>query len=93
MHNKLFLCHGLCFSLLLPVCAQHPLVTMETAAGKIKLELYEDKAPVTVRNFLHYLNTHAYDGAEFYRVVTLDAKAGHSDYIAPVRLQFTYITK
>src|SRR6201996_4146350 len=42
-------------------------VDMETGAGKIVLELYPDKAPITVANFLHYVDTHRYNGTHFFR--------------------------
>jgi len=42
-------------------------VDLDTGAGKIVLELYPDKAPITVANFLHYVNTRRFDGAEFFR--------------------------
>jgi peptidyl-prolyl cis-trans isomerase A (cyclophilin A) len=42
-------------------------VDLDTKAGKIVLELYPDKAPITVANFLHYVNTRRFDGAEFFR--------------------------
>lgn len=48
------------------------LVEMGTAAGRITLELYPEKAPVTVGNFLRYVNLGHYDGSAFYRVVRLD---------------------
>ena len=44
-------------------------VDLNTGAGKIVVELYPDKAPITVANFLHYVNTRRYDGAEFFRAV------------------------
>ncbi len=43
-----------------------------TNAGKITLQLYPDEAPVTVANFLRYVDQKLYDGASFYRVVRLD---------------------
>ncbi len=42
-------------------------VDLDTGAGKIVLELYPDRAPITVANFLHYVNTRRFDGAEFFR--------------------------
>lgn len=42
-------------------------VDLETGAGKIVLELYPDKAPITVANFLHYVNTRRFDGTHFFR--------------------------
>lgn len=47
-------------------------VLMETEAGNIELELYADKAPVSVANFLKYVDEKLYDGAVFYRVVRMD---------------------
>ena len=45
------------------------LVVMETSMGVIELELYPDKAPDTVRNFLQYVKEGFYDGTVFHRVV------------------------
>src|SRR5262249_42610942 len=42
---------------------------MTTSAGTIKVELYEDKAPVTVKNFLAYVDESFYDGTIFHRVI------------------------
>ena len=42
-------------------------VALETRAGRIVLELYPDKAPITVANFLHYVDQRRYDGAQFFR--------------------------
>lgn len=48
-------------------------VAIETAAGTITVELYGDKAPITVANFLRYVDEKRFDGAEFYRTVRLEA--------------------
>lgn len=45
------------------------LVTLETSLGKIVLELYPDKAPATVANFLSYVESGFYDGLVFHRVI------------------------
>lgn len=50
-------------------------VLMTTEAGNIELELYPDKAPVTVANFLRYVDEKRYDKAIFYRVVRMDNQA------------------
>jgi cyclophilin family peptidyl-prolyl cis-trans isomerase len=47
----------------------HPHVTFDTSMGKIVLELYPDKAPKTVANFLAYVKAHHYDGTIFHRVI------------------------
>ncbi len=45
------------------------MVRLETSMGEIFLELYEDKAPKTVANFLDYVNQGHYDGTIFHRVI------------------------
>ena len=42
---------------------------METSMGTIKIELFEDKAPITVKNFLAYVDDKYYDGTIFHRVM------------------------
>ena len=49
--------------------SQRPQVTMETSVGKIVLELYPDKAPKTVDNFLGYVKSGHYNGTIFHRVI------------------------
>jgi peptidyl-prolyl cis-trans isomerase A (cyclophilin A) len=44
-------------------------VAIRTSLGTIVVRLEAARAPVTVRNFLHYVDAHAYDGATFYRTV------------------------
>lgn len=44
-------------------------VTLETSHGTITLELDADKAPVTVENFLNYVNDSFFDGTVFHRVI------------------------
>ena len=47
----------------------NPVVIMSTSKGDIKIELYQDKAPITVENFLSYVNDGFYDGTIFHRVI------------------------
>ncbi|MGE4292877.1 MAG: peptidylprolyl isomerase [Desulfovibrio sp.] len=47
----------------------NPMVLMETSLGDILIELYEDKAPKTVANFLRYVDEEFYDGLIFHRVI------------------------
>ena len=44
-------------------------VVMETSLGTIKIEVDGDKAPVTVANFLAYVDEKFYDGTIFHRVI------------------------
>jgi peptidyl-prolyl cis-trans isomerase B (cyclophilin B) len=46
-----------------------PVVVMETNHGTIKIELDAEKAPVTVKNFLQYVDDKHYDGTIFHRVI------------------------
>lgn len=45
------------------------MVKLTTNFGDITIELYEDKAPVTVANFLNYVDKGFYDGVIFHRVI------------------------
>ena len=45
------------------------LVVMDTSLGSIKLELDDQKAPVTVQNFLSYVDEQFYDNTVFHRVI------------------------
>jgi peptidyl-prolyl cis-trans isomerase A (cyclophilin A) len=47
----------------------NPMVMMSTSLGDIKIELYQDKAPITVQNFLSYVNEEFFDGTIFHRVI------------------------
>ncbi len=45
------------------------MIKLETSMGDIFLELYEDKAPKTVANFISYVEDGHYDGTVFHRVI------------------------
>jgi len=47
----------------------NPEVVIETNFGDIVIELFPDDAPITVDNFLNYVNTGFYDGLVFHRVI------------------------
>ena len=47
----------------------NPQVSMETSLGTIEIELYQDKAPETVANFLKYVDEGFYSGTIFHRVI------------------------
>ncbi len=46
-----------------------PIVIMETNKGNVEIELWPDKAPVTVENFLKYVDKGHYNGTIFHRVI------------------------
>jgi len=70
-----------------------PAVIIETSAGTIKAELWPDKAPATVKNFLAYADDKHYDGTIFHRVIAgfmiqgggFDAAMGEKPTRAPVK--------
>lgn len=47
-----------------------PVVSMETSLGTIRIELWHDKAPITVKNFLRYVDEKFYNGTIFHRVIS-----------------------
>jgi peptidyl-prolyl cis-trans isomerase A (cyclophilin A) len=49
--------------------AANPKVLLKTSLGDITVELYPAKAPITVKNFLDYVNDKFYDGTIFHRVI------------------------
>ena len=53
----------------LNVYAANPMVEMKTNLGSFTLELYPDKAPKTVENFLKYVKGGFYKGTVFHRVI------------------------
>lgn len=46
-----------------------PIVILETNYGRLKIALNEEKAPISTKNFLAYVNNHFYDGLIFHRVI------------------------
>ncbi|NIP17980.1 MAG: peptidyl-prolyl cis-trans isomerase [Xanthomonadales bacterium] len=48
----------------------NPEVTIHTSRGDIRLELYPDRAPATVENFLQYARDGFYEGTIFHRVIS-----------------------
>ncbi|WDD94525.1 peptidyl-prolyl cis-trans isomerase [Burkholderia sp. FERM BP-3421] len=49
--------------------AAHPVVQFKTSQGDIRVELYPEKAPKTVANFLDYVKAGQYSGTIFHRVI------------------------
>jgi peptidyl-prolyl cis-trans isomerase B (cyclophilin B) len=69
------------------------MVKLVTSAGTVTLELYPDKAPVTVANFLRYVDDGYYKGTIFHRVIRnfmiqgggFDEKMAKKTTYAPIR--------
>ena len=53
-----------------PVPVAGPRVSLETSLGKVVIELYPEKAPRTVANFLAYVRDGHYNGTVFHRVIS-----------------------
>lgn len=49
---------------------------ISTSLGKIEIELYAEQAPLTVANFIRYIESGAFNNGRFYRVVRLDNDNG-----------------
>ncbi|ABB37010.1 Peptidylprolyl isomerase [Oleidesulfovibrio alaskensis G20] len=47
----------------------NPMVLLETSSGDMLIELYADKAPETVKNFLRYVEEGFYENTIFHRVI------------------------
>lgn len=52
-----------------PAQAAHPSVLLKTSEGDIRVELFPEKAPKTVANFLDYVKSGQYNGTIFHRVI------------------------
>lgn len=51
-------------------------VRLHTSAGDIVVAVETERAPITARNFLHYVDTKRLDGAEFYRAMHTGPEVG-----------------
>ena len=51
------------------IASNNPVVRISTTSGDIVLELYPDKAPITVKNFLSYVGDDSYTDTVFHRVI------------------------
>lgn len=84
---------GLLLMLSLSAFAKNPQVVIETSMGTIEVELNEEKAPITVKNFLSYVDDKFYDGLIFHRVINnfmiqgggLDEKMKEKKTKAPIQ--------
>lgn len=66
-------------------CRKNPTVVIETSMGDITAELYSEKAPATVANFLLYVDSGLFDNSCFYRVVRNDNQPNDSIKIAVIQ--------
>lgn len=74
MKRLLLACAGATLLATAPAFAQtpaaaHPQVDIKTTDGTIRVELYPEKAPKTVANFLAYVKSGQYSGTIFHRVI------------------------
>jgi len=53
-------------------------IVIETSAGTIEAELDSARAPISVTNFLRYVDARAYDGGRFHRTVRMDNQPGNA---------------
>lgn len=58
---------AMCISM--SVMADNTIVEMKTSLGTIEIELFNDKAPVSVQNFEHYIKAKFYNNTIFHRVI------------------------
>ena len=73
--------------------SENPVVLLETTSGDILVELYPDKAPETVANFLKYVDDGFYNNTIFHRVIPgfmiqgggLTARMQQKDTEAPIK--------
>ena len=62
-------------------------IVIRTTLGDIEVELYPDKAPKTVENFLKYVKNDLYNNASFFRVCTAENEADyHADQYSKAEL-------
>lgn len=59
-----------------PAPAANPRVAIETSAGRFVVEVYADKAPISAKNFLRYVDAKRLDGISFYRTVKVQDRFG-----------------
>jgi peptidyl-prolyl cis-trans isomerase A (cyclophilin A) len=64
---------------------ERPHVRLRTEQGSIEVELMADRAPITVANFLRYVDAGHYDGGQFHRTVRLDNQPGQEVLIEVVQ--------
>ena len=62
------------------------IVIMKTSMGSIRIELFQNKAPITVKNFLSYVDEKFYDNTVFHRVIkNFMIQAGGFEATTPIK--------
>jgi peptidyl-prolyl cis-trans isomerase A (cyclophilin A) len=66
---------------------KHPVVVIDTSMGEISVELDGEKAPISTKNFLQYVDDKYYDGTIFHRVIPgfMVQGGGFDEQLAPKR--------
>lgn len=59
-----------------------PVVALETSMGTIKVQLFPAKAPITVKNFLTYVNMGFYNGTIVHRIDFVIGMGGYTEALA-----------
>ena len=67
--RRMFVVVAGCAACLQVIAAEAPRVKFVTTQGEFVIEVYPDKAPKTVENFLQYVKDKHYDGTVFHRVI------------------------
>ncbi|MGE8542425.1 MAG: peptidylprolyl isomerase [Acinetobacter sp.] len=75
------------------VWADNTIVEMKTSQGTIEIELFNDKAPISAKNFENYVKADFYKGTVFHRVIPgfmiqgggMDAQMTEKDTLAPIK--------
>jgi peptidyl-prolyl cis-trans isomerase A (cyclophilin A) len=62
---------ALSWVIILSCSSRHPCVIIQTKLGDIRVEIFTEAADLTAQNFLAYVDANAYEGATFYRSVTM----------------------
>ncbi|UAM99955.1 peptidylprolyl isomerase [Polaribacter litorisediminis] len=68
----------LVFTLIIASCKKTINCIIETNEGNLLIELYPEKAPISVANFLEYVDKGLYENSSFYRVTTPANEAGRT---------------
>ena len=73
MSLRILVLVGICTAMTLGASAaaaqDNPMVVMETNFGSVTIELFEKEAPISVENFLQYVNDGFYEGLIFHRII------------------------